>query len=1031
MSIKVALNHQKIYQFDRPVTVGPHMVRLRPSPHCRTPVCSYSFKVIPEDYLLTWRQDPYGNYFAKLNFPNRTEKLKFEVDLIVELQPINPFDFLLEHYAVNYPFKYGDRLAKDLAPFLETSEASPLLDSYLKNLDYASNFTINFLTALNSQLQQDIKYEIRLEEGIQTCEETLDRRIGSCRDTAWLFVQILRHLGLAARFVSGYLIQLAADEPPLDGPEGTAEDTADLHAWTEVYLPGAGWVGLDPTSGMLAAEGHIPLFCSAHPVSAAPIAGSIEQCESQLHFAIAVSRFEERSRVTKPYTDEQWQEIDRLGQTVERALQEADVRLTMGGEPTFVSIDDYTSLEWRTGAMGRDKRRLGEILLKRLRDRFAPGGLLHYGQGKWYPGESLPRWALGCYWRADELPLWHDRSLFAEPDGDRSATIADARRFMLALADTLGVDRDCAIAACDPALPQQPSAYVLPLLRSPQGWISCEWQLPHPSLYLVPGDSPAGYRLPLNAIAWVEADRLMRESDGKGDEPLPPPRRAEPHTINVALCVELRDGILWVFIPPIQILDNYIDLIAAIEQTASQTAIAVRLEGYPPPRDRRLVGFQITPDPGVLEVNLHPASHWDDLVRHTRILYEEARLCRLGTEKFMLDGRRIGTGGGSHLTLGGLSVADSPLLRRPDLLASLIAYWQHHPSLSYLFSSLFVGPTSQAPRIDEARHDSLYELEIAIAQIQARPEIPPPVVDALLSNWLVDVTGNRHRCEFCIDKLYPVNAPNNQWGLLELRAFEMPPHPDMSLVLALLVRALVARFWQQPYQRPFVRWGTALHDKFVLPYYLERDLADILLELKMAGYAFDLAWFAPFLEFRFPYYGEIVGEGVRLELRSAIEPWHVLAEDATARGTARYVDSSMERVQVKLSQAVPGRHWVTCNGYPVPLQPTGVQGEFVAGVRYRARKISQVLHPAIAPHVPLTFDLVDTWVGRAIGGCQLYADNPNGMEWTVLPVNSREAQSRQLSRFIPHGHSPGILEIPPLERSQEYPNTLDLRRVGF
>jgi uncharacterized protein (DUF2126 family) len=1100
MTIHVALHHRTAYRYDRLVSLGPQIIRLRPAPHCRTPILSYSMTVRPKGHFINWQQDPYANYLARLVFPERTTEFVIDVDLVADLAVTNPFDFFLEPYAERFPFRYEPALEADLAPYLSAEPVGPLLGAWLAKLPLTPRATADFLVDLNIRLQRDIFYVIRMEPGVQTTEETLGKARGSCRDSAWLLVQILRHLGFAARFVSGYLIQLKPDVKPLTGPEGPTSDFTDLHAWTEVYLPGAGWIGLDPTSGLLAGEGHIPLAATPSPGSAAPVTGAVDKAEVEFSHEMRVTRIRETARVTKPYTEEQWHAIDRLGHLVDRDIEHAGLHLTMGGEPTFISIDDMDGAEWNVAALGPTKRQLAGKLLRRLQKRWAPGALLHYGQGKWYPGEPLPRWALGCFWRKDGEPVWRDPTLFAAEANGHKAGFADAERFARSLAERLQLDQSYLVTGYEDAwyyiaregrLPvdvdplksdlsdplerarlariferglDQPVGFALPLQRvrgrAGDYWRSAAWQFRLKRMYLVPGDSPMGLRLPLESLppADPEAPENFPLDPFASRPPLPPrteigatiPASRQGHTeqgpavdrpaakkrppasdpsaqVRTALCVEPRDGNLCLFLPPVSAIEDYLELLAAVEDTAAAQGVKVVIEGYPPPRDPRIGSFSITPDPGVIEVNIQPAASWKELVDNTTGLYEEARQTRLGTEKFLIDGRHVGTGGGNHVVLGGPSVEESPILRRPDILRSLISYWINHPSLSYLFSGLYIGPTSQAPRIDEARNDSVAELELAFAQIPDGAEVPPWIIDRVLRHILIDVTGNTHRTEFCIDKLYSPDGPTGRLGLVELRAFEMPPHARMSLVQQLLLRSLFAEFARKPYRHKMVRWGTILHDRFLLPHFIEADLAEVTEDLRAAGYPFDYEWFRPHIEFRFPEIGSVTYDGITLELRQALEPWPVLGEEQGAGGTVRFVDSSLERIQVKLDTMTEGRHVLACNGIEVPLHPTGKAGEFVGATRYRAWAPVSALHPTIGVNTPLVFDLVDRWSGRSIGGCTYHVMHPGGRNYETLPVNANEAEARRRARFFPSGHTPGPMKpIPPVGIG-EFPLTLDLR----
>ena len=1173
VTIRVALEHRTSYRFSEPVQVYPHTIRLRPAPHSRTPIPSYALRIEPADHFLNWQQDPFGNWLARVVFPNKVDHLEITVDLLADMTVINPFDFFVEDWASTFPFVYPEQLRADLAPYLgqrtddlhrcvpEPSSVAtdPAVVAWLEERIPAlltaprdaavgeGTPIVSFLVALNQAIRESVDYTVRLEPGVQSPAFTLERGIGSCRDSAWLLVAALRHLGLAARFVSGYLVQLRSDIGAVDGPDGPAEDFTDLHAWAEVYVPGAGWVGLDATSGLLCGEGHIPLSCTPHPSSAAPISGATGPVGVDFDFSNTVTRIAEDPRVTKPVDDEQWARITEIGEAVDGLLTKGDVRLTMGGEPTFVAAGGTKDPQWHTAADGEEKRALAMALARRLE---RPGTLRHHGQGKWYPGEPLPRWAITLTERTDGQPLWRNGQLLDDPWGEgpldpgSPEAAGAARDLIVGIARRMGIDPGHLAAAVEDPLQQlvmearrpvgeapttgdlapddpnaedegsraahvaevdadvdldTPAAWVLPIFPAPdgEGWGTTTWRTRRGFLALVPGDSPAGLRLPLGSISWTEGPATPERSPFAARGALPaadPETDTAPSTNSqllgelrkpaqvlpideaprTALAVQERDGHLFVFLPPLEDLEDGLELVAAVEGSAAQIGVPVVLEGYPLPGDDRVRTMSVTPDPGVIEVNVSPTASWGALVEQTESIHEHARQIHLSTEKFDIDGSHTGTGGGNHLTLGGVTASDSPMLRRPDLLRSLVTYWQHHPSLSYLFSGRFIGPTSQAPRVDEGRPDALYELEIAFAQMDhvlamehddedirepltedfyVKRHTRPWLVDRLLRHLLTDITGNTHRAEFCIDKLFAPGSERGRLGLLEMRGFEMPPHPRMALLQALLVRALVARFWERPYTAPLVHWGTRLHDRYLLPAFVAADLRDVLDDVNehLAAQGvpqLDPAWFDSFLEFRFPRLGDTVVGGVELELRTAIEPWHVLGEEVSQFGTARYVDSSVEKVQVRAVGLVEGRHVVTCNGVPVPMVPVaeqgwggpvgakGATGAFVGGVRYRAWAPPSALHPTIGVHGPLVFDLIDRWAGRSLGGFTYHVTHPGGISYDTFPVNAAAAESRRAARFVVGGHTPGPVDVEALPDPRsalgpavtDFPVTLDLRR---
>ncbi|GAB4559321.1 MAG: transglutaminase family protein [Haliangiales bacterium] len=1126
--MRIRIKHKTEYQYSTPAALGPHIVRLRPAGHTRTPILSYNLDVEP-DCEVRWQHDPWNNRIARLTFEAdcAAARLAFTVDAAFDIRPVNPFNFFIDDRCRELPFAYPDGFAAELAPFLATPAPSERLARFVEAVPARGN-TVDYLVALNQHVASEVSYIIRNEPGIQTSEETLTLGRGSCRDSAVLLVDVLRSRGLAARFVSGYLVQLADEGNIPDEAKGVARDVVDLHAWAEVYLPGAGWVGLDGTSGLLCSEGHIPLACTVDPALAAPISGTTSEPATGFSFEMEVVRLGHEPRPRKPYTDEVWGALLSAGEQVDARLEGYGLRLTSGGEPTFTSREHPTEPEWNTAAVGTTKWRQGLRMADQLSARLDPGALVMQRMGKLYPGESLPRWALEILWRADGVPIWRDRSRLVldshEPgraSEDSRALLEPAERLMHALMEQLGVtaapmpgyedpwhfllaeqnlpvDIDPLRADLDD--PEQrrriarvlshglgrPVGYALPLAYGMSGWRAGSWQFRRGRLYLIPGDSPMGLRLPLDRLggvpvarfgqdpsairgpldfdprerdaapewaalrgaaglagrpgAWIEPTRQHR-GPGAGDAtPASADAAATDRTasgagagavgesIRTTLCVEPRNGVLHVFLPPVERTEHFLDLVAAVEAAAVACDTAVAVEGYRPPPDARVQQCQITPDPGVIEVNLPVCASLREYADYMATVTDAANHAGLCTEKYQLDGREVGSGGGNHITLGGPTPVESPFLRQPQLLAGMLRYIQNHPALSFLFTGLFVGPTSQAPRIDEARHDALYELELALAQVPASESPFPWKIDRLLRNLLVDVAGNGHRSELCIDKLYDPNSPAGRQGLIELRAFEMPPHEHMAAAQMLLARALVARMATAPYEQPLVRWGTELHDRFMLPHYLWADMTDIVSDLRGVGLDIDERWYEPFLDHRCPRMGTLQLGDIHLELRTALEPWPTLGEEPAGSVVARYVDSSLERLQVKVDGVTEGRHEIFVNGVRLPTRATGTSAERIAGVRFRAWQPPHCLQPEIGIHHPLRFDIVDTWAQRSLGACTYHVWHPEGRGFDEPPLTAFEAAARRAQRFTTEGHMPWPAVAEPAEPHPEFPYTLDLRR---
>ena len=1104
--MRLLLQHRTSYRYPEPASLGPQTVRLRPATHAKAKIETYALHV-EQPCDVRWQQDPAGNRIARLTFDGeRVRSLDLLVEMAVDVRPVNPFDFFVDAQAEHTPFAYADEIGRDLVPYLDATdpvyEIGPLFAEFERDLPRAGR-TVDLIVALNRAVNRRLKYVIREEPGVWTPEETLREARGSCRDSASLLVALLRSRGLAARFVSGYLIQLTDEGMIPDEPRGIDRDVVDLHAWAEVFLPGGGWIGLDATSGLLCGEGHIPLACAARAPAAAPLDGTTDVPAEDVGFEMRIGRLGHEPRPTAPFPEATWQELLVAGDRVDASLAKHGIGLTAGGEPTFTSRLHPHAPEWNEEALGPTKWEQALQLAHELRTRLSPGAVLLRHFGKHYPGETLPRWALDIIGRRDGVQLVRNRAPMRRPDGsDVRPSLGYAHRVIEAIAVRLGIHPTlCQPGFEDPwhfvreesLLPvgldphradlKDPeerrrlarvldrglatdAGYVLALepSRTGPGWVGERWVFRRERMYLIPGDSPMGLRLPLGSVGGRPPAATEEEPyDGPPD-----PRRAdvkdpskqsavagggedearraaterEPGVdgpigaaIRTALCVEPREGYLYVFLPPLPSAARFCELVRAVDEVSASLDIPVVMEGYPPPKSFDLLSFAVTPDPGVLEVNIPPTRTSREHASLMEAVFDAAAHSGLVSEKYQVDGRPSGSGGGNHITLGGPSPLSSPFVRRPDLLASLITFAQHHPSLSFLFTGLFVGPTSQAPRVDEARHDALYELEIALAKLRRRDEPAPPWLgDALLRHLLVDVSGNTHRTEICIDKLFDPGGANGRQGLVELRAFEMPPHVRLAVAQTALMRALVAAFAREPYAPAggkLVRWGQVLHDRFLLPTWLWRDFEDVLGYLEAAGLALPREAYWALLELRCPIVGAIQASDVRLEIRNALEPWNVLGEEVGASGTSRYVDSSMERVEVRLEGLIPERHVVAVNGQNVPLRPTGTAGEHVAGVRFRAWCPPHSLHPHLGIHHPLQFDVLDTWGKRSLGACAYHVWHPEGRAYDQPPLTRFEASARRAQRFTLESPMLYPAVARPAEPHADAPYTLDLRRFAM
>ena len=1100
MSTRIALRHRIEQRFERRVNLSTHWLRLRPAPHAHG-IEAYSLKVNAEPHFLNWARDPYENQVARLDLPEPISLLGFDLELIADLEAVNPFDFLVEPYASRYPFEYPEQLRKELMPYLRLDQPGPRLTAWIESLDRKPAYIAEHIGQINRRVQQDLTATKEIPQGAVELEAVLGQGKGSPWELAWLLTLSLRGLGLAARFTSGYRVRLS--------PEENGTDEAALHAWSEVYLPGAGWIGLDPSLGLFAAEGYIPLASAPVPLNTQPIVGYREHCRETRSEALGLRRLQPRP-ANWPYEAGQWADIRATGELIDQALRAADIRLSVGTGLCFVAAWSGHAPEWSTTALGPSKRSMAEELLTRLWARLIPGGFIHVGQGEWYAGEPLPRWRLNGFARADGRPIWRNPDLLSRKRQPFAVNAEDARSFTEALADRLGLDKSYVTAAYEDGLHElwsrrvafaqgpcaedlrdperrlalatrlsetsaDPKGYVLPVRWNPtrNRWASGEWAFRRGGLFLTPGDSALGYRLPLDSLpagdeGLPETDPERCQFDERPVLPdacgelsarftrLCPPETAveqadqawQPaHPPRTALCVEVREGQLHVFLPPLTHLEHYLELVATIEAVAAEFDAPLVLEGYEPPEDYRLLRLSVEPEAGILKLFLPEAGTFGHQLAWLRTAYEEAAQTGLRSERIMADGKRLAPGGRMDLALGGVTPADSPFLRRPDLLRSLISYWQRHPSLSYFFVGRAIGPGGPAPRPDEGRDDALYELSIALERMPVGEHPAPWIADRLLRHLLVDPAGDIRQAEIRIDALYPPESSSLRLGRVTLRAFESPPDVQMAALQSLLVMGLLGYFARMPQRVELVNWGPDLHDRFMLPHVLWDDLGTVIGELNEAGYPFQLEWFRPLLELQFPLRGRVQLGDITFELRAAHEPWPLLAEEVTAAGKARFVDSANQRLEVRCLGLIPDRHVLACNGHRVSQRAIGVQGEYVAGVRYKAANPRSTLHPTKPPIDALVFDLIDTWTGRVLGGCTYVPPHP--AIWgpagapAVLPEIREELreESRRIApvilppwssggEFLPNGSGATYLTPPPEEIDLRYPFLLDLSRLA-
>jgi uncharacterized protein (DUF2126 family)/transglutaminase-like putative cysteine protease len=1092
VTTRIAITHRIDRAFSKTIELATHWLRLRPAPETHARITAYSLQLDPEPHFVNWLRDPFENHIVRLDLPEPLPYLNLAVEILAELEPKNPFDFLIEPFAANHPFEYTAQLKKELAPYLAGGEPSARVRAFLDTLTPDEPVaTVQRLTDTAASLLETLPgffpAAISSWQAAPDLDALLSEGTGSAWDVAWLYTLSLRKLGLAARFTCGYRVLLA------DAPEHS--DSVSLHAWTQAYVPGAGWLGIDPSSGLFTDETYLPLSSGPEPSRTVPLVGARVTCEETRVESLRVRRLEP-AEPRWPYTETQWTDICALGARVQQDLQDRRVFLSTGMNLSFVATGSGAP-EWHTASLGPEKLRAAELLLEKLLQRTAAGAVTHVAQGEWYAGEGLPRWKLVGLARSDGQPICRGG---VPQNGYANELVASD--FAHALARALGVAPGYVLAAHeDPlhslwrgqisaervpspaelndaasrrALAEQLSAasgkvvgYVLPLAWDHVAgrFRSGSWRFRRSGLHLIPGDSPIGYRLPLDSL--VEDPEGVRESqlerspfEERGELPdfhsavrarlagqVPQTSTREPSPPRTAVCVQARAGKLYVFLPPFSHAEQYLEVVAAVEAAAEASEQPAIIEGYEPPEDFRLRRYVLEPDPGVLRVELPEAYTFPVQLDLLQTCFDEAHQLGLGMQRMTPDGVIVSSGGGGRLSLGGLRPEYSPFLRRPELLAGLIAYFQRHPSLSYLFAGRMIGPSGPAPRPDEGRDAALYELSIALSHIPQGEISAIWRGDRMLRHLLTDPSGQIKHAELRMDHLYAPERDSKRLGRVLIHAFELAPHPHIASLHTLLVHGLIGLFARAADSGELTRWGSALHDRFMLPHVLTEDLRAIISELQAAGYPFQLEWFEPLIALRFPELGSVLIGSIGLGLQTALEPWPLLAEEVTTGGVARFIDAANERLQVKLTGLTPGRYVLSCNGQGVPLQPTATHGEYVAGVRYKIANPPSTLHPTIAPVGALVFDVIDTWTGRAIGGCTYLPPRPQLWGAVGIPLSDAQwpsvgdeaapprvvpaaltslAPLGKSGRFLPYGSGLGPMATPPRYNDPHCPYLLDL-----